>query len=121
MSEWKRLREQEAEECLARQRAEYEAEEDFDMEAVDPDDVVVTEYDMELMSAITALEEVMTCGDPACEHVDCGIVHEAVKHLIDYHYLRRSVRAHRDSRGRGVPEGGWSIADRRLWDLVEDQ
>ena len=118
---WKRLREQEAEECLARQRAEYEAEEDFDMQTVDPDDVAVTKHDMELMSAITSLETVMTCGDPECEHVDCTIVNTAVKHLIDYSYLRRSVRAHHEAKGRTVPVGGWDIADRRLWDLVEDR
>jgi len=116
---WKQLREQEAEECLARQRNDYEAEEDFDMETVDPDDVAVTEYDLELMSAMTALEEVMTCGDHSCEHVDCGTVMLAVKHLIDYSYLRRSVKAHHEAKGRTVPVGGWSIADRRLWDLVE--
>lgn len=91
------------------------------MQTVDPDNVGVTKHDMELMSAITALETVMTCGDPECEHVDCTIVNTAVKHLIDYSYLRRAVRAHRASKGATVPVGGWSIADRRLWDIVEDQ
>ena len=118
---WKQIREQEAEEAFARQRSDYEVEEDFDMETVSPDDVPVTEYDLELMSAMTSLEEVMTCGDGACEHVDCGTVMIAVKFLIDYSYLRRSVRAHHESKGRTVPVGGWSIADRRLWDLVEDR
>lgn len=114
---WKKEREREAEECLDRWRKDHEVDEDFDMETVDPDDVRVTKYDMELMSAITALEEVMTCGDPACEHVDCRISMTAVKHLIDYSYLRRSVRAHRASKVSGAP----TIADRRLWDLVEDR
>jgi len=118
---WKELREQEAELALARQRHEYEAEEDFDMQLVGADDVPVTRPDMEIMSAITSLEEVMTCGDPECGHVDCTIVHNAVKHLIDYSYLRRSVRAHHEAKGRTVPVGGWSIADRRLWDIVEDR
>ena len=41
---WKQLREQEAEECLARQRAEYEAEEDFDM-AQENDDADLLDSD----------------------------------------------------------------------------
>ena len=115
MTEWQRLREEEAEECLARWRAEDEAEEGFNVE---PE--TVTPADIELMSDITKLEEVMTCGDPECVHVDCAVVNQAVKHLIDYAYLRRAVKAHRASKGPGVPVGGWSIADRRLWELVED-
>ena len=87
---------------------------------MDQDTENVTIGDIELMSDITRLEELMTCGDPDCVHVDCECVNRAVKHLIDYAYLRRSVRAHRASKGQGVPVGGWSIADRRLWDLVED-
>lgn len=117
----KQLREAEAEECLDRWRKDHEVDEDFDMETVDPDDVRVTKYDMELMSAITALEEVMTCGDHECEHVDCRISMTAVKHLIDYSYLRRSVRAHREAKSATVPVGGYTVADRRLWDLVEDR
>lgn len=116
---WKRIREEEAEECLSRWRNEHEVEEDFDMEAVDPDGLSITKADMDVLSVITALEEVTSCGDPSCQHVNCGIAAAAARHLVDYHYLRRAVRAHHEAKAATIPVGGYTVADRRLWDLVE--
>jgi hypothetical protein len=117
---WKKLREQEAEECLARWRDEHAAEEGFDVRSSEPfvKDLPVTKDDFNLSGTIAALEAAMLCNESDCEHLDCALISEAINHLVDYSYLREAVRAHRAIK-QAPRRGEWEPEDRRLWDLVD--